>query len=149
MLTSQCDHGDGRATRADQHDEICVASRRARPGTAACAGAKRFCPCTHKRYGLTQQTAAEVAGKGETAFSRDANEVSCLNQSTALLLRLAIEVPDVIKALADIAKVDLPIWATRCEDAQWPGSHKSTKWTTPRHRTHVAAKGRPALAIKS
>lgn len=71
-----------------------------------------------KRYGLTQQNASLIFGKGKIAFSRYESETTYPDESTTLLLTIAIEKPDVMKALADKAEVTLPLWAERCEDAQ-------------------------------
>ena len=75
-----------------------------------------------KRYGLTQQAAAKIFGNGRISFSRCENEATYPDQSTTLLLRLPIDMPDVIKALANIAEVDLPLWLERSSDMQSPSS---------------------------
>ena len=71
-----------------------------------------------RRYGLTQQDASTIFGKGIIAFSRYEKEVTYPDDSTTLLLQLAIENPTVIKKLADKAGIELPLWAARCEDEQ-------------------------------
>jgi len=68
------------------------------------------------RYGITQQNAAKIFGKGKIAFSRYENEASYPDVGTTKLLRLAIEMPAVIKKLADDAGIELPLWAARCAD---------------------------------
>lgn len=68
------------------------------------------------RYGLTQQAAAKVFGKGKIAFSRYENERTYPDDSTTLLLRAALEKPEIMKWLADDAGVALPLWKERCED---------------------------------
>ena len=69
-----------------------------------------------KRYGLTQQQASTIFGKGKIAFSRYESETSYPDKSTTRLLTLAIEKAEVMKCLADKAGVDLPLWPERCED---------------------------------
>ena len=69
-----------------------------------------------RRYGVTQQAAAKIFGKGKIAFSRYENETSYPDDSTTRLLQLAIEKMDVIRWLADKADVELPLWEARCED---------------------------------
>jgi putative zinc finger/helix-turn-helix YgiT family protein len=142
LLTSQCDHCEVQTTRADQHDENLrrLAARKASYGSLL-MGEEIL--SLRKRYGLTQQAAAKIFGKGKIAFSRYENEATFPGQSTTLLLRVAIEKPDVIKALADIANVGLPLWAERCEDAQRPRTHQPTKLATRKRTTHFAAKQAP------
>lgn len=53
-----------------------------------------------KRYGLTQQQASKIFGKGKIAFSRYESETSYPDESTTLLLTLAIERPEVMRDLA-------------------------------------------------
>ena len=69
-----------------------------------------------KRYGLSQQSAAKIFGKGKIAFSRYENEVSYPDDSTTLMLQAAIEMPRFLKWLADRAKVELPMWRQRMRD---------------------------------
>ncbi|WP_082938605.1 type II TA system antitoxin MqsA family protein [Mitsuaria sp. 7] len=69
-----------------------------------------------KRYGLTQQAAARIFGKGKIAFSRYENEASYPDDSTTLMLQAAIEMPRFIKWLADKAGVELPLWRQRMRD---------------------------------
>ncbi len=69
-----------------------------------------------KKYGLTQQAAAKIFGKGKIAFSRYENETSYPDQSTTKLLKQAIARADVLKALADEEGVAVPLWEARCED---------------------------------
>jgi putative zinc finger/helix-turn-helix YgiT family protein len=147
LLTSQCGRCEVQTTRADQHDENLrrLAARKASYGDLL-MGEEIL--SLRKRYGLTQQAAAKIFGKGKIAFSRYENEATYPDQSTTLLLRVAIEKPDVIKALADIAKVDLPLWAERCEDAHRPKARRSTESVKKKRKTRVAAKGQPALAIR-
>lgn len=66
-----------------------------------------------KRYGLTQDMAAKIFGKGKIAFSRYENEASYPDASMTKLLKLAIERPDVLKDLADAEGVKIPLWERR------------------------------------
>jgi len=114
-LTSQCDHCEAQITRADQHAENLrrLAARKASYG-GPLMGEEIL--SLHKHYGLTQQATAKIFVKGSTVFSRYESEATYPDQHTTLLLRLANEMPDAVKALADIAIVDPPLWAERCED---------------------------------
>jgi putative zinc finger/helix-turn-helix YgiT family protein len=69
-----------------------------------------------KKFGLTQTQASRIFRKGLIAFSRYENESSYPDPTTSLLIELAIERPDVLKALADKAGVTIPLWKERCED---------------------------------
>lgn len=71
-----------------------------------------------KNYGLTQQAAAKIFGKGKIAFSRYENETSYPDQSTTKLLKRAIAQPQVLKALADEEGVEIPLWRARLEEEQ-------------------------------
>lgn len=71
-----------------------------------------------KRYGLTQQAASRIFGKGKIAFSRYEHEVTYPDMSTTLMLTMAIEKPDSLKWLADKAGVDVALWRERLEDAK-------------------------------
>jgi putative zinc finger/helix-turn-helix YgiT family protein len=115
LLTSRCDACGEHTTRAAQHSEnlVRLAARKQQYGPLL-MGEEIL--GLRKRYGLNQQAAAKIFGKGKIAFSRYENEASYPDDSTTLLLRLAIDKPDVIKALADWAGIDLPLWADRCED---------------------------------
>lgn len=70
-----------------------------------------------KKYGLTQQMAARIFGKGLIAFSRYENEATYPDATTTKLLKQAIARPDMLKALADEEGVEIPLWDARCEDA--------------------------------
>lgn len=69
-----------------------------------------------KKYGLTQQKAAKIFGKGLIAFSRYETETSYPDASLTKLLKRAIENPSVLKALADEEGVEIPLWQARCSD---------------------------------
>lgn len=78
-----------------------------------------------KRYGLTQQAAGKIFGKGLVAFSRYENETSYPDKSTRLLIELALENAEVLKSLADKASVDVPLWEERSAAAQIEGLYKN------------------------
>lgn len=117
LLTSRCDHCAEETTRASQHAQNLqrLAARKAQYG-GLLLGEEIL--ALRKRYGLKQQDASKIFGKGKIAFSRYENEVSYPDESTTLLLELAIEKPSVLKSLADKAGVDVPLWSERCEDEQ-------------------------------
>lgn len=71
-----------------------------------------------RKYGLSVGAASTIFGKGKRAFSRYESKKSFPDRSTTKLLRMAMRFPCVLKALADDAEVDVPLWAERCEDAQ-------------------------------
>jgi len=115
LLTSRCPSCGAEVTSAAQHTENLgrLKARKAQYGDLLLGeeilGLRR-------RYGITQQQAAKVFGKGKIAFSRYENETSYPDESTTKLLKVAIQKPDVLKFLADEAGVDLPLWDARCED---------------------------------
>ena len=115
LLASRCDACGTETTRASQHDENLrrLAARKEQYG-AVLMGEELV--ALRKRYGLTQQAAAKIFGKGKIAFSRYENEVTYPDESTTSLLTMAIEKPDTLKWLADRAGVELPLWPERCQD---------------------------------
>ena len=115
LLTSKCPACSALATSAEQHAENLkrLKARKAQYG-GLLLGEEIL--ALRRRYGITQQVAAKIFGKGKIAFSRYENETSYPDDSTTLLLTLAIEKPDVIRSLADKAGVELPLWQARCED---------------------------------
>lgn len=117
LLTSVCPSCGAEATSAAQHSENLkrLKARKAQYG-GLLLGEEIF--SLRRRYGITQQAAARIFGKGKIAFSRYENETSYPDESTTLLLTLAIEKPDVIRSLADKAGVELPLWQARCEDGR-------------------------------
>lgn len=117
LLTSKCDHCGEETTRASQHAQNLqrLAARKAQYG-GLLLGEEIL--ALRKRYGLKQQEASKIFGKGKIAFSRYENEVSYPDESATLLLQLAIEKPSVLKSLADKAGVEVPLWSERCEDEQ-------------------------------
>lgn len=117
LQTSICDACGETTTKASQHKENlrALAERKAHYGDVL-MGEEIL--ALRKRYGLTQQQASKVFGKGKIAFSRYESETTYPDESTTLLLTLAIERPEVMKDLADKAGVELPLWKERCEDEQ-------------------------------
>ncbi|HEY1068991.1 MAG TPA: type II TA system antitoxin MqsA family protein [Thermomonas sp.] len=115
LLTSVCPSCGAEATSAAQHSENLkrLKARKAQYG-GVLLGEEIF--SLRRRYGITQQAAAKIFGKGKIAFSRYENETSYPDDSATLLLTLAIEKPEVIRSLADKAGVELPLWEARCED---------------------------------
>lgn len=117
LLTSQCDACGETTTKASQHKENlrALAERKGHYGKLLMG---EEIQALRKRYGLTQQQASAVFGKGKIAFSRYESETTYPDESTTLLLTLAMERPEVMKVLADKAGVELPLWNERCEDGQ-------------------------------
>jgi HTH-type transcriptional regulator/antitoxin MqsA len=115
LLASKCDACGVHTTRASQHDENLrrLAARKPQYGNVLMG---EEIVALRKRYGLTQQAAAKIFGKGKIAFSRYENEVTCPDDGTMLMLSMALEKPDSLKWLADRAGVELPLWRERCED---------------------------------
>lgn len=115
LLALRCQSCEAESARSTQHDENLrrLKARKAEYG-GLLLGEEIF--SLRRRYGITQQAAAKIFGKGKIAFSRYENETSYPDDSTTLLLKLAIEKPDVIRSLADKAGVELPLWQARCED---------------------------------
>lgn len=131
LLASKCDACGVQTTRAAQHDENLrrLAARKQQYGDVLMG---EEIVTLRKRYGLTQQAAAKIFGKGKIAFSRYENEVTYPDDSTMLLLRMALEKPDTLKWLADRAGVELPLWRERCED------QRPSLWSVNGRETHVA-----------
>ena len=117
LQTSECEACGHEITTAAQHraNLEALAGRKSRYG-GLLLGEEILSLRT--RYGLTQQAAAKVFGKGKIAFSRYENERTYPDESTTLLLSGASESPAFMKWLADRAKVTLPLWKERCEDEQ-------------------------------
>lgn len=117
LLTSVCDHCGQATTRAAQHrDNLRILAERKQHYGYLLLGEEVL--NLRKRYGLTQQDAAKIFGKGKIAFSRYENETSYPDETTSLMLRMALDQPASIKWLADQAGVELPLWTERCEDEQ-------------------------------
>lgn len=115
LLTSKCPTCGAEATNAAQHAEN-LRRLKARKGQYDSLLLGEEVLALRRRYGITQQQAAKLFGKGKIAFSRYENEVSYPDETATLLFTLAIEKPGVIRWLADRAKVELPLWAAHCED---------------------------------
>ena len=117
LLASKCDACGVQTTRASQHEENLrrLAARKQHYGSVLMG---EEIMALRKRYGLTQQAAAKIFGKGKIAFSRYENEVTYPDDSTMLLLRMALEKPDSLKWLAAKAGVELPMWQERCKDGR-------------------------------
>lgn len=116
LLASRCDQCGVESTRAEQHDENLrrLAARKKHYGGLLMG---EEIVALRKRYGLTQQAASRIFGKGKIAFSRYEHEVTFPDASTTLMLTMAIEKPDSLKWLADKTGVEIPLWHERCEDA--------------------------------
>lgn len=117
LLTSVCDQCGAEVTSAAQHDENLrrLAERKSHYGELLMG---EEIHSLRRRYGLTQQQASRVFGKGKIAFSRYESETSYPDESTTRLLSLAIAKPEVLKWLADKSGVEIPLWRERCEDEQ-------------------------------
>ncbi len=115
LLALRCTSCGAESTRAAQHTEN-LARLKARKAEYGGLLLGEEILALRRRYGITQQNAAKIFGKGKIAFSRYENETSYPDESTTRLLTLAIEKLDVIRWLADRAGVDLPLWDARCED---------------------------------
>lgn len=109
LLSSRCGACGNETTRASQHDENLrrLAARKSEYD-GLLMGEEIL--ALRSRYGLTQQAASKIFGKGKNAFSRYENEVGYPDERTTLLLRMAIDKPDSLKWLADQAGVPLPLW---------------------------------------
>lgn len=115
LLTSRCASCEAKFTSAAQHEENLVRLKaRKVEYDGLLLGEEIF--ALRRRYGITQQQAAKVFGKGKIAFSRYENETSYPDDSTTKLLKLAIQKPDVLKLLAEDVGVELPLWDARCTD---------------------------------
>jgi len=66
-----------------------------------------------KRYGITQQQASEIFGKGKIAFSRYETETSFPDLSLARMMSLALTDASFMRQLAVIAGVELPLLEKR------------------------------------
>ena len=117
LLTSICDQCGAEATSASQHDENLhrLAARKAHYGELLMG---EEIHALRRRYGLTQQQASRIFGKGKIAFSRYESETTYPDESTTRLLALAIAKPETLKWLADKSGVNVPLWQERCEDQQ-------------------------------
>ena len=62
-----------------------------------------------RRYGITQQQASEIFGKGKIAFSRYETEASYPDLSMARMMKLALADASFMKQLAAQAGMELPL----------------------------------------
>lgn len=117
LLTSVCEHCGAEATSSAQHDENLrrLAARKNHYGSLL-MGEEIL--ALRRRFGLTQQVASRIFGKGKIAFSRYESETTYPDESTTRLISMAIEKPDTLKWLADQAGIEIPLWGERCEDEQ-------------------------------
>lgn len=117
LLTSLCDRCGAEAPTAAQHQENLrrLAARKEHYGELLMG---EEIAALRRRYGLTQQQASRIFGKGKIAFSRYESETTYPDDSTTRLLSMAIEKPDSLKWLADRAGVAIPLWRERCEDGR-------------------------------
>lgn len=117
LLESKCGNCGNVRTSSAQHDENLrrLAARKSEY-EGQLMGEEYI--AFRKRYGLTQQQASKIFGKGIIAFSRYENEEFFPDASTRLLIELAITRPEVLKELADKASIAIPLWKERCEDEQ-------------------------------
>lgn len=115
LLTSRCPICGAEAASATQHAENLklLAARKARYG--ACMMGEEIL-ALRRRYGITQQQAAKLFGKGKIAFSRYEHETSYPDSTMSKLLALAAEKPSVVRWLADKVGVELPLWQARCNE---------------------------------
>lgn len=115
LVTSRCPLCGAEATTAAQHAENLkrLAARKREYGDLL-MGEEVL--SLRKRYGITQQQAAKLFGKGKIAFSRYETESSYPDATMNKLLALAVDKPDVARWLADKAGVNLPLWQARCDE---------------------------------
>lgn len=106
LQTMVCDACGETTTTAAQHSDNlrALAARKVHYGNLLMG---EEIVALRKRYALTQQQASKVFGKGKIAFSRYESETSYPDESTTLLLTLAIERPEVMRDLAERAGVEL------------------------------------------
>ncbi len=117
LQTSICDHCTAEVTSAAQHQENLqrLTARKEHYGGLLLG---EEIGVLRRRYGLTQQQASRIFGKGKIAFSRYESETTYPDESTTRLLAMAIAKPDALKWLADQAGEDIPLWRERCEDSR-------------------------------
>jgi putative zinc finger/helix-turn-helix YgiT family protein len=115
MLALRCASCGTESTRAAQHNENLARLKKRKAEYGGLLLGEEFV-ALRRRYGITQQAAAKIFGKGKIAFSRYENEVSYPDETTTDLLQLAIDRPEVIKWLADRKRVELPLWDRRCDE---------------------------------
>lgn len=117
LLTSKCNHCGELTTLSAQHSQNLVALAARKAQYAGVLMGEEYLSL-RKKYGLTQQMASKIFGKGIIAFSRYENEETYPDKTTGLLISLAIERSEVLRSLADKAGVAIPLWNERLEDEQ-------------------------------
>jgi putative zinc finger/helix-turn-helix YgiT family protein len=117
LLESKCDQCGATTTLGSQIEENIRRLAARKPQYEGQLMGEEYL-ALRKRYGLTQQNASKIFGKGKIAFSRYENEDSYPDITTRKLIELAIAQPAVLKKLADQEGVVVPLWAERCEDEQ-------------------------------
>jgi len=115
LLTSRCPACGAEFTSAAQHAEN-LARLKARKEQYEGLLLGEDILALRRHYGITQQQAARLFGKGKIAFSRYENETTYPDAAATLLLKLAIDKLEVVRSLAEYAGVDLPLWDARCDD---------------------------------
>lgn len=115
LLRSKCDQCDASTTLASQHSENLarLAGRQSHYGKQP-LGEEIF--AFRRRYGLPLTSCAAMFGIGAVTFSRYENEKAYPKGPVLVLLRLALAKPFIVKELADMAGVPVPLWEARCED---------------------------------
>lgn len=147
LLTSTCDHCGAEATNAAQHEAnlLRLAARKAHYGELLMG---QEVLALRRKYGLTQQQASQVFGKGKIAFSRYESETTYPDESTTRLLTMAIDKPDVLRWLADRAGVEIPLWRERCEDSRLSIRPMTSRITQVKQRLEFHTPDGDALANK-
>lgn len=115
LLRAKCDACACETTLSSQQDENLrrLQQRKAAYGPYL-LGEEIF--SFRRAYGLRQQDAAKLFGKGKIAFSRYENESSYPDRSMNLLLKLAMTHAYVLKELAEEAGIEIPLWPERSVD---------------------------------
>lgn len=115
QLAARCDHCGKETVLPSQMEENLRrrAARKAHYGLYL-LGEDIF--AFRRKYGLTQQAASRLFGKGIIAFSRYESEKSYPDESTTKLIRAAMRHPALLKELADESGVEIPLWEARCAD---------------------------------
>lgn len=115
LMTNHCENCGARVTTRLQRAQnlVALAARKSAYGewlTGEDVLALR------KKYGITQQQASEIFGKGKIAFSRYENEASYPDLAMTRLMRLALDNAGVMKQLAAVAHIELPLLEKRLSE---------------------------------
>lgn len=146
LLTSRCPACGTEATDAAQHAEN-LRRLKARKHQYGGLLMGEEILALRRRFGITQQQAAKLFGKGKISFSRYENETSYPDETMTLVLKLAIEKLDVMRWLAEAAEVELPLLEARCEDERkqklrvFRNDARATRWL----KLASAEKAQPAV----